>query len=69
MVGMYLGVGKCAVAHLRARRVQQLGGATSDSGDMGWSRFSGPEAGQGRLGVPAEGPGGMEFLPLSCCKG
>ena len=34
VVGMYLGVGKCAVAHIRAGRVQQLGGATSDSEDI-----------------------------------
>ena len=33
-VGMHLGMGKCAVAHLRVGRVRQLGGTTSDSGDI-----------------------------------
>ena len=33
-VGMYLGVRKCAVAHLRAGRVRQLGGTTSRGGDI-----------------------------------
>ena len=33
-VGMYLGVRKYAVANLRTGRVRQLGGTTSDSGDI-----------------------------------
>ena len=65
------------MTHLRAGRVRQLGGATSDSRDIeeldGKSYcYLGVEQGnkgQSSPGVPAEWPCSMEFLPLSCSKG
>ena len=75
---MTLGVWKCAVAHLRAGRVRQRGGAStgrSEIREMGGIQqvfghcSSRERPRQSGCGIPAQGPASLEFRSLGNRKG